>query len=101
MAAVSPARQPSLFEARAGFSGSVLLTTRLCNPNLGVFVGVPVVIYLAFKAWYSSPTGVVPPLTNPPLFPDLQSSFLCPTLFFLPMAGSRSYGEVAKRPPTP
>ncbi len=52
-ASVSPARLPSLFEARVSISWSGLFLTRLCNPNLGVFVARSMVYYLRAEAWAS------------------------------------------------
>jgi len=52
-ASVSPARLPSLFEARVSVSWAGLFLTRLCNPNLGVFVARSMVYYLRAEAWAS------------------------------------------------
>ena len=52
-ASVSPARSPSLVEARASDSWSGLLATRLCKPILGVFVARSMVFYLRAEAWAS------------------------------------------------
>jgi hypothetical protein len=49
----SPARLPSLFEARVSISWSGLFLTRLCNPILGVFVARSMVYYLRAEAWAS------------------------------------------------
>ena len=50
---VSPAPLPSLFEARVSVSWLGLFLTRLCNPNLGVFVARSMVYYLRAEAWAS------------------------------------------------
>ena len=77
-ASVSPARLPSLFEARGSSSWLALLATRLCNPNLGVFVGVPGVFYLGSKGCSPFPPLFETPSPIPFFFLSICSSLLLP-----------------------